>query len=237
MHLHFLQHVPFEDAANIGLWAADRRHTTACTRLFEAEALPSLDAFDWLVVMGGPMNVDEHDAYPWLVAEKQFLRDAIEKKKYILGICLGAQLAAEVLGGRVTCNREKEIGWFPVRLTDAGCASPILAGLPECFLAFHWHGDTFAIPPGAQRLAESHACQNQAFSFGGHVLGLQFHLDYSAESIEKMLHHCGDEVVGGPYIQPAAALRQSSSQTSATTKLLFQLLDSLQTQWSRRTDG
>ncbi len=232
MNIHFLQHVPFEDSANVGAWARGRGHTVTCTRMDEAEPLPPLDAFDWLVVLGGLMNVDEHDAYPWLVAEKQFLAEAIQRKKHVLGICLGAQLAAEVLGGRVTTNPHKEIGWFPVQLTDAGRESPGFADFPDCFLAFHWHGDTFSIPPGAEHLAESQACPNQAFQYGGHVLGLQFHLDYSAESIEKMLRHCRDELVDGPYLQTADAIRASFTQAAATETRLFQLLDNVQRHWA-----
>ncbi|MDZ7618698.1 MAG: type 1 glutamine amidotransferase [Patescibacteria group bacterium] len=232
MNIHFLQHVPFEDSANVGAWARDRGHTVTCTRMDEAEPLPPMDAFDWLVVLGGPMNVDEHEAYPWLVAEKQFLAEAIQRKKHVLGICLGAQLAAEVLGGRVTPNPHKEIGWFPVELTDAGLASPGFADFAERFLAFHWHGDTFSIPPGADRLAESPACPNQAFQYAGHVLGLQFHLDYSVASIEKMLHHCRDELVDGPYIQTADALRASFHHAAAIQAHLVRLLDNLQRHWN-----
>ncbi len=231
MRLHSLQHVPFEDVANIGVWARERGHTVGCTRLWQAEPLPSLDSFGWLVVMGGPMNVHQHDAYPWLVAEKELLAEAIEREKLVLGVCLGAQLAADVLGGRVKRNGHREIGWFPVSLTEAGRRSPLLAGFPPRFEAFHWHGDTFCIPPGAERLAESEACANQAFQYGGHVVGLQFHLDYSVESIEKMLRHGADELATGPYVQPADVIRASCHQVKSIRRLLDRLLDRLEARW------
>ena len=149
LRIHYLQHVEFEDAANIVPWAEARGHAVTCTRLHRGEPLPPVDAFDWLVIMGGPMNVCDHDRYPWLVREKAFIGESIGRNKVVLGICLGAQLIADVLGGRITPNREKEIGWFPVSLTGAGLRSPLFQPLPRQFLPFHWHGDTFSIPPGA----------------------------------------------------------------------------------------
>jgi GMP synthase-like glutamine amidotransferase len=233
MRIHCLQHVPFEDAANIADWAIGRGHSVTCTRLYAGEPLPPTDAFDWLAVMGGPMNIYQHDAFPWLVSEKDFIRKAIERGKCVVGVCLGAQLAADVLGGRVTANAHKEIGWFPVKLTPPGRRSALFDGFPEEFVAFHWHGDTFAIPPDAEGLATSEACENQAFQYAGRVLGLQFHLDYSIESIEKMLRHCGDELVGGPYVQTAEAIRESCCRVAATTALLGRLLDNLESATTR----
>lgn len=232
LKIHSLEHVPFEDAANIATWAAERGHAVSRTRLFDGEPLPPLEALDWLVVMGGPMNVDEHGAYPWLVQEKEFLAAAIKGGKQVIGVCLGAQLAAEVLGGQVTANGHKEIGWLPVSLAENGRRAAAFDGFPTSFLAFHWHGDTFSIPPGACKLAESEACANQAFSCGDRVLGLQFHLDYSTESIEKMLHHCGHELAGGPFVQSAEAIRASSQPAETTRRLLDRLLDNLERQWS-----
>ena len=225
VRIHYLQHVPFEDAANIGGWALDRGHTVTRTRLYDDESLPSLDSFDWLVVMGGPMNIYEHDAYPWLVAEKRFMEKAIEQGKPVLGICLGAQLAADVLGGRVKRNGHKEIGWFPVSLTEEGKQAKVVEGFPDSFFAFHWHGDTFSTPPGAQKLAGSEASMNQAFQYADNVIGLQFHLDYSVESIEKMVRHCGDELLSGTSVQTAEAIRKSYDRVAETSRLLYRLLD------------
>ncbi|MBI4388853.1 MAG: type 1 glutamine amidotransferase, partial [Nitrospinae bacterium] len=174
MRLHYLQHVPFEDLANIEVWARNKGHRISQTRFFANEPLPPVEAFDWLVVLGGPMNIYEEDRYPWLADEKRFIAQAVERKKVVLGICLGAQLLADVLGGKVVKNAHKEIGWFPVSLTGEGQRSAVTRNLPQRFPAFHWHGDTFHLPTGCERLAESEACANQAFAYQGRAVGLQF---------------------------------------------------------------
>jgi len=228
LRIHYLQHVEFEDAANIVPWAEARGHGVSRTRLYDGEPLPSPDAFDWLVIMGGPMNIYEHDRYPWLVREKEFIAEAIRRNKPALGICLGAQLIADVLGGRVTQNREKEIGWFPVSLTDGAGRLPLFQSLPRQFLPFHWHGDTFSIPPGAVHAASSEACANQAFQYGDRVVGLQFHLDYSAASIGKMVESCAEELVDGPYIQRSPELLTDAARTAGLQSLLDAFLGAME---------
>ena len=119
MQLHYLQHVPFETIAGIGDWATSRGHTVSGTQLF-AEEFTHPGDFDFLVVMGGPMNIYEEAEYPWLAEEKAFIASAVEAGKLVLGVCLGAQLVADVLGGPVTPGPQPEIGWYPVELTEAG---------------------------------------------------------------------------------------------------------------------
>jgi len=230
MRIHYLQHVPFEDLANITVWAAEHEHAVIGTRLFCGDPLPAVDSFDLLVVLGGPMNVDEHDRYPWLLEENRLIGQAIERGKSVLGICLGAQLAAAALGAEVKPNPHKEIGWFPVSLTDDAKTSGFFCDLPPEFMAFHWHGDTFDIPPGAVRLAGSEACPNQAFQYDTHVLAVQFHLEYSSSSIAKMLHHCGDELVGGPYVQSREEIADRHDAVHKTEGLLVQILEAIQDQ-------
>lgn len=227
MKIHCLMHVPFEDAARIGDWATDRGHSLTYTRLYQDEPLPALDTFDMLAVMGGPMNIYESDIYPWLIAEKAFIRQAIDAGKTVLGVCLGAQLIADVLGGPVTPNPQKEIGWHPITLTEDGLKSPLFSGLPRQMNVFHWHGDTFAIPPKAIRLAASQACPNQAFLYRDHVLALQFHLEYSPESIEKMLTHCAAELVKAPYIHNPRTIRAGYGNIPRTTEWLYAILDAI----------
>ena len=204
MRIHSLQHVQFEDLANIEPWAKAKGYSVSKTFLANNEKLPSANDFDWLIIMGGPMNVYEEELYPWLVQEKKLIGEAIAKNKLVLGICLGAQLIADVLGGRVYKNKYKEIGWFPVSLTEEAQKSSILNILPREFTAFHWHGDTFRLPTGCLRVAESEGCLNQAFEFDdGRVIGLQFHLESSAESIRGLIENCGAELSHGKYIQTA----------------------------------
>lgn len=225
MHIHFLQHVPFEGLASIRDWIERGGHTVGCTRLYAGDGFPRPEAVDLLIVMGGPMGVHDVDDYPWLTAEKAFLRAVIDAGKRVLGICLGAQLIADVLGARVFPNRQKEIGWFPVtRCTDAE-SYPLGRLLPDTFMAFHWHGDTFELPPGATHLAQSAACRHQAYAVGGRILGLQFHLETTPESARELIEHGGDELVDGPTIQSADEMLAGSARFSELNRLMFTLLD------------
>lgn len=227
MRIHCIQHVPFEGPANIENWAALRCHAVTRTRLFRDEPLPELSDFEWLIVMGGPMNIYEHERYPWLVREKEFLKRAISSGKIVLGICLGAQLISDVMGGRVSRNRYREIGWFQVRLTAEGRASEIFSSLPDAFTALHWHGDAFSIPPGAVRAAESDACSNQAFVLG-RAIGLQFHLESNQESMKGLLENCGDELIDGEYVQGAAELTERPGGFDEIRGLMDALLDQIE---------
>lgn len=206
MRIHCLQHVPFEGPAGIADWAAARNHPITTTPLYVGAALPDQSAFDWLVVMGGPMGVHDEAELTWLSGEKAFLRETIAAGKTILGICLGAQLLAEVLGARVYRNREKEVGWFPIELTGAAKESGPLAQLPDRLTVYHWHGDTFELPAGAAHLARSEGCAHQAFLWGGRVLGLQFHLESTPASVRALVAHCADDIVPARYVQSAEAM-------------------------------
>lgn len=227
MRCHWLGHVPFEDAAHIGLWAVRHGYELTHTQLYAGQPLPPVETIDALAIMGGPMNVYQYRDHPWLVEEKRFIERAIEAGIPVVGVCLGAQLIADVLGAKVTQNHQIEIGWFEVELTDDGRKSDIFKGMPDRFTAFHWHGDRFDIPSGAMHLAGSQACTNQAFLYGNRILGLQFHLEYSAQSIGKMLVHCADELTEGPFIQAQRQITADLTNVESTQKLLFGLLDTL----------
>jgi GMP synthase-like glutamine amidotransferase len=225
MRLHSLQHVPFEDLAHIESWAQDRSHSISRTLLFNKDPFPEMSSFDWLVILGGPMNIYEEEEFPWLKREKKFIAEAIAQQKVVLGICLGAQLVADVLGGKVFKNPYKEIGWYPVRPTPEAEKSEIFRPLPAQFVAFHWHGDTFSIPPGGMRIAESEGCPNQAFEYHGRVIGLQFHLESALESIQRLIRNCGDELVGGKYIQSAAEMLGQRGNLQEIKGIMALLLD------------
>jgi GMP synthase-like glutamine amidotransferase len=136
------------------------------------ESLP-VDLAQAVVSMGGPMSVN--DSLPWLRLEERYMVHAMSCGVPVLGICLGAQLLAKSLGARVRAMRRKEIGWHPVRLREAALSDPLFAGLQPVEMEFHWHGDTFELPPGAEWLAESELCPHQAFRVGADLYGLQFH--------------------------------------------------------------
>ncbi len=199
MRAHYLQHVPFEGLGSIGPWLEAAGYGITSTRLFESPEFPDPADFELLVVMGGPMSINDQTDHPWLVEEKQFVCRAIEAGKAVLGVCLGAQLIASSLGARVYRNRCKEIGWFPVEgLRSSG---DTVFEFPPSLKAFHWHGETFDLPPGAVRLARSAACENQAFQIGHSVIGLQFHLETTPQSAREMVVHCGEELIPSQYVQ------------------------------------
>lgn len=225
--LHYLQHIHFEDLANIKVWAKDRGFAILRTLLFNDEKLPSLNDFDWLVIMGGPMNIYEEKKYPWLVREKRFIEKAINRQKVVLGVCLGAQLIADILGGKVYKNKHKEIGWHPVYLTEDGEKSTIFKALPKRFIAFHWHGDTFSLPKGCVRTAESKGCLNQAFEYNLNVVGLQFHLESSYLAVKKLLQNCWDELVEGRYIQSRDEIVSNCNNLCKINEIMNLLLDNL----------
>jgi GMP synthase-like glutamine amidotransferase len=204
MKAHILQHVPFEGLGSIAAWLEARQAITGYTRFFEAYNLPLLDSIDLIIIMGGPMSVNEEDKLPWLAREKQFIRNAVARGIPILGICLGAQLIANAIGASVYRNPVKEIGWFPVRAVSAPSG---YLRLPKELTVFHWHGETFDLPAGAVHLAISDGCKNQAFQLNRNVIGLQFHLETTIESASALLDNCRNELVPGPYIQSEMDIR------------------------------
>ncbi len=222
MKLHWLQHVPFEGLGHIASWAEARGCELSCTRLFAGERLPASGSFDGLVVMGGPMGIHDHGDHPWLREEKAFIHNTIEEGKAMLGICLGAQLIADVLGAKVYPGPHKEIGWFPIRRDPK---APNL--IPETMVAFHWHGDTFDIPADAVKLATSSAGINQGFVHNDCVVGLQFHLETTPGSMEALIAHCSHELVDAPFIQPAGLMRAGTANMDQANQVLETLLDSL----------
>lgn len=187
----------------------ERAWSLATTRFFESPArLPSPDEVDLLVVMGGPMSVNDEREFPWLVEEKQFVRRILAAGKPVLGICLGAQLIANALGARVYPNRAKEIGWFPIHGVPSD--DPDTFRLPATADVFHWHGETFDLPTGAVHLARSAHCEHQAFQVGRRALGLQFHLETTPASARALVEHCRSELVPSPTVQDEATLLATS---------------------------
>jgi GMP synthase (glutamine-hydrolysing) len=203
--IHFLQHVPYEGLGSIADWIKKNSHILSATRLYKNEILPDPFDLDFLIIMGGPMGIYEEKKYSWLKEEKIFIEKALEANKKVLGICLGAQLIADVLGAKVYKNRYREIGWFPVRLTKQGRNSRLLDNIPSGLMVFHWHSDTFDIPDNAIHLFENDACRNQGFQYGNNVIGIQFHLEVEKADITRWFtlpddneyHNGNDE----PYVQ------------------------------------
>lgn len=199
MRAHYLQHVPFEGLGSIEAWFQNADYNISSTKFFNSEELPEIEDIDFLVVMGGPMSVNDEQEYPWLAKEKEFIRSVIELGKPTLGICLGAQLIANAMGGKVFQNSVKEIGWFPVQAVAS--SNNAVFKFPEETVVFHWHGETFSLPSKAIQIANSEGCENQAFQIGSCVIGLQFHLETTPDSAQAIVDNCRDELVEGEYIQ------------------------------------
>ena len=212
MKVNVFQHVPFEDIGSMAPWLKARGAEVRYTRFFENPSLPDRKGLDLVIVMGGPMSVNDEMEFPWLRPEKQFLHDAIGHGVSVLGVCLGAQLIASALGCRVYRNRVKEIGWFPIEGTPAPATA---FRFPPTCTVFHWHGETFDLPAGAVRLARSEVCENQAFQIKENVIGLQFHLETTRQSARVLVEHCSHELVPGPYIQSAFQLDAVPDETYA----------------------
>ncbi|HVO36345.1 MAG TPA: type 1 glutamine amidotransferase [Gemmatimonadales bacterium] len=172
-----IQHAAGEGPGLIGLLARQRGLPLDLRRMDLGEALPDVSAVAALVVLGGPMGAYEALAHPHLLDEQRLLEEAVERGLPVLGICLGSQLLAAALGARVYPGPEPEIGVFEVKLTQDGADDPLLGPAGPKFSAFHWHGDTFELPPGAVHIASTRAYKHQAFRFGDRAWGLQFHIE------------------------------------------------------------
>ncbi|KKG09998.1 type 1 glutamine amidotransferase [Methanosarcina sp. 2.H.A.1B.4] len=232
MKIHCLQHLKNETLGNIGTWAALKGHSLTKTMLYEKPVFPEPEEFDMLLIMGGTMSVYQEKEFPWLRPEKEFVKKVIDTGKPVLGSCFGAQMIAEVLGGKVTRNRFKEIGWHRVKAlaeenlnNGRGISSELPAGLFPEFTAFMWHGDTFEIPPGAVRLFESEACPNQGFIYKGNIIGLQFHPEADRWWIRNIIDDSGHELVEGKFIQSEKEIYGQESLFEDSNDLAFSLMD------------
>ena len=236
MRLHYLQHVPFENPGSILMWAKSNGHDITNTQLYKNDPLPKQQDFDWLVIMGGPMNIYEEDKYPWLSQEKSFIRESIDAGKVIIGLCLGGQLIADVIGGKVTKNPYREIGWFPVRLDKKIKSSPLFSFFPPQPVVFQWHGDTFSVlPEDAQCIAENDACKQQAFIYKKRVFGFQYHLENTKEIITSLIENCKNEMVPDIYVQTPIEVLAHSEYIEQDNKWMNMFLTQLEKMYREGT--
>lgn len=223
MKIHSFIHEPSEGLGAIGDWIREQGHALTETHLHAGDGMPEVEEVDWLIVMGGPMNIYKYRAHPWLKTERRFIEKAIENGKPVLGICLGAQFIADLLGARVYQNPEIEIGWFPVRFSRTAKLIEPFKKFPSVLTPLHWHGDTFDLPPGAVSLAESDGCQNQAFALGDKIVGLQFHLEVRTQDVESFLTDYPKRT--GPFIQTREEILAGCTHTRETIVALRHLLE------------
>ncbi len=182
---------------------------------------------DGLIIMGGPMNVYEIEEFPWLHSEKSFIKSFLPTGKPVLGVCLGAQLIAEISGAKVFPHKGPEIGWFPVEFTpDARVRFP---NLPASIPVLHWHGDTFELPSGAHRFAQNEWCTEQGFHLGERVLALQFHLEAGPKECIQMVERAGTDLSnGGSAVHSSDSIIDGSWRYSdGAETVLYSILDGL----------
>lgn len=228
MNVHYFQHVPFEGLGHIETWLKENHHHISATKFFETDfLLPDISKIDALIVMGGPMGVYDEAQFPWLKQEKAFIKSCVQSGKNVLGICLGAQLIADCLGAKVVSAKNKEIGWFPVFPTEE-CKQ--IAWFYELFkhhpVVFHWHGDQFEIPQDSTlNLLYSGANINQAFYYNRHIIGLQFHLEVTIESLRQMTENGKNELLYHlPYVQNENELLKNKSHIAQCNRLMDRIL-------------
>ena len=220
MEIAILQHVDFEGPAEIENWCRQTGNEYKVHRLFLGEALPKAERTDFLVILGGPMSV--LDELPWLEEERQLIRVLISQGKPVFGVCLGGQQIAKTLGADIFQGEYREAGWLPIRTMK----SETLGELAEELVVFHWHGEQFGLPEGAERLFTSEVCPNQGFIYKENVIGLQFHFESTKESIESILQNDAAFLDGTAYTQTSAEIRNYPIPAS-NRKLLYRLLDRL----------
>jgi GMP synthase-like glutamine amidotransferase len=218
MRVLAFRHVPFE---GLGLLEDVLRRRGAAIDYvdgYQADAVvPAAERYEALVFLGGPMSVNDDLGY--LRCEMEIIRAAVARRQPVLGICLGAQLIAKAMGARVQPNAEKEIGWFELEFTPAAARDPLFAGLSK-ELVFHWHGETFDLPEGAELLASSRACRHQAYRIGSYLYGFQFHLEVTPAMVADWCvqdENCGDVRELADPIDPS----ENSSRMTELSEIVF----------------
>lgn len=233
MQVHIIIHAPFEKPGTIETWAMDKGHNISYTHTYRGEQLPAASQVDFLVIMGGPQSPLELEKYPYLRDEIALTAQAIQQKKAVLGICLGAQIIGESLGAKTERSPHKEIGAFPIHLTAEGKNDPILKCLPESFDVMHWHNDMPGAPAGSVILAYSEGCPRQIIRYTERAYGLQCHMEMTTEMIKGMLEHCAADLKLGKYIQDAK--KMLSINLSSMNEKIVLILDQL-AKLTKKTD-
>ncbi len=228
MKIHYIQHASFEHLGSMEVFLRDRGHALSSTHIYAGEVLPPLDTFDWLIIMGGPMNIYHEEAHPWLRVEKTFIKSAIDAGKTALGICLGAQLIADVLGAKVNKHTHTEIGWHEISRTDVVQETSLASAIPKHIHVFQWHEDMFEIPEGAVALARSEACQNQGFIFQDRVLALQFHLEMTQELTETFISNFNNDLDDSHYVQSACQMLLDNQKFIDNEKMMCEILNCME---------
>lgn len=206
MKIQYILHADFERPGILEVWAEENHYEQRFCRPFRGEKLLSLDPFDLLILMGGPQSPLEIEKDPYLNEEIGLIRRAINRKMPVLGFCLGAQLIGEALGAKTERGPHKEVGVFPIQLTQEGIKDPLFEGTAHQFPVVHWHSDMPGLTREAKVLAYSEGCPRQVIRYVPSVYGFQCHPEPMRANIEAMIAHCPDDLAPGKFVQSAKAL-------------------------------
>jgi len=226
-------HESFESPAAIEIWAKTNSHMLTYTRLYAGDLLPTdTKNIDFLIIMGGPQSpATSLTECSYFDAKKEiaFIKNAIDNKKKVLGVCLGAQLIGEAYGAKFEHSPHREVGVFSIHLTEAAKKDPVFSQFPNILSVGHWHGDMPGVPKGAEILAYSEGCPRQVVKYDRFIYGFQCHFEFTKEAIQGMLNHCSSDIAQAdimPYIQDSKTLK--SHDYDSINHYLFQFLDYMQ---------
>jgi GMP synthase-like glutamine amidotransferase len=226
MKIHCIRHEPFEGLACILNWINKHGHTLTFTHTHLNQSFPTEIDFDLLIIMGGTASLYDKKNKAWLKYESKFVSKALGANKKILGICLGAQIIAHVLGAEIYKNNKREIGWFETTFHDEGIS--IMPFLPKKIVPFHWHSDTFDLPQGAIGIASSEITPNQGFIYKSNVIALQFHLELNHENLKKITRALKSELLEtDDNIQSAKHILSKTDLINSGNSLMFEIMDFL----------
>lgn len=232
MHIHFIIHEHFEAPGAYEIWGKNRGCSMSYSRVYQGDPLPEdLQSTDLLIIMGGPQSpATTLEECPWFdaQAEMRLIGRAIEAGKTVIGVCLGSQLIGEALGAAFCHSPEKEIGKFPVRLTDAGKANPLFEDFGHELNVGHWHNDMPGLTPQAKVLAYSEGCPRQIVQYGERVYGFQCHMELTPEVVELLIEHSQNDLRRAAefrFVETAEKLRSHDYQEM--NQVLFSFLDKL----------
>ena len=227
MHVHYFQHDHFEDLGFIGDWALKHNFTTSVTRFDLKPELPSHDDYDWLVVLGGKMGVNESDQYKWITPEIEFIKAAIQKGKVVFGICLGSQMVSSALGAKVYKNTQPEMGFYPVSFNKDAKNDSIFKHFPAELEVMNMHFDIFDLPTGAINMAASEATPCQAFRFGKNVFALQFHFEVTEANAATFITEVTPEIVPGRLVQQPGEMLKKVRCCNLNNHVFEKMLDEI----------
>ncbi len=224
--VHCIQHAERVRPLTVADWATDRDVDLRVVHLHAGDELPDPASVERLVVLGGGMNTDQADEHPWIPVERDWLQRVVAlERAEVLGICLGSQLLAEVLGGSVSRAGVREIGWTRIEITPDGCADRVFGALPATFDAMQWHGDAWTLPPGAILAATGAGCATQAFVFGDHVRAVQFHPEFTHARTTELAETTTDDLTPRGFVQSPEQFLADPARFDALRDVCFQLLD------------